>query len=297
VDSLQRGISANQEIRVVSAITTEVVREACQRHQLRGAEAIILGRALTAGCLLATLTKNDDERVRLQLSGDGPLGRMLVDARGNGDVRGCFGDRPQVVPDAIEVDGRTRVGHLVGQSGRMVVTRDLGLEQTYQGVVELATGEIDRDVERYLEESEQLPSLMACEVLLDGNEAVFRAGGILCQTFPEIGRHQLDALRENLHGPGFASLLARDGEPDDLMGFVLRGGAFKSMTGISLQFRCNCGRERALSVVSTLGADDLEQLAEEQEHTEVKCSYCGRGYLLGRDDLLDLAARLRREHN
>ena len=44
-----------------------------------GAAAIAVARAATAGLLLATLTK-DEERVTLQILGDGPLGTLTVDA-------------------------------------------------------------------------------------------------------------------------------------------------------------------------------------------------------------------------
>ena len=45
-----------------------------------------LGRGLTAGLLLATLTK-DDERVTLQILGNGPLGGITVDANAAGTAR------------------------------------------------------------------------------------------------------------------------------------------------------------------------------------------------------------------
>lgn len=281
----------------MSAITTEITWEACRRHELRGAEAIVLGRALTAGCLLATLTKHDDERVRIHVNSDGPLGRVLVDARGDGGVRGCFTHRPSWLERARQVDGRDSVAHLVGQVGHIVITRDLGFDQEYQGVTRMSTGEIDTDIEAYLDESEQLPSVLACEVVLDAHDHVVRAAGVLCQTFPEADRERLEALRDNLHSGAFASLLQREREPEELMGFALLGDGFKAMPGTSLVFRCQCGRERALSVLSTLGADDLERLADEQSETEVKCTYCGRAWVLERGDLLDLAELLRQRRS
>lgn len=291
-----RGIDGTQSIRVVAAITTDLVRDGCARHDLRGGEAVALGRALTAGCLLATLTKNDDERVRIQMRGGGPIGQLLVDARGNGQVRGCFTRR---APDPFvpTKDGRPSVAHLLGTRGHLVVTRDLGLEQTYQGVLDLQNGEIDVDLERYLSHSEQLPSVLACEVLLDASSSILRAAGVLCQTFPEAPEDALDEVRVNLRSGAFRDLLRQARSPEDLMGFALLGGPFKSMQGQDLAFVCHCGRDRAMQVVSTLGAEDIEKLAEEQSETEVKCSYCGSAYTLTSDDLLELAAELKRSRS
>jgi len=66
---------------------TETVREITRRHDARGVAAVALGRAVTSGLLLATLTK-DEEQVTMQILGNGPLGGITVDARSSGRVRG-----------------------------------------------------------------------------------------------------------------------------------------------------------------------------------------------------------------
>ena len=48
-------------------------------------------------------------------------------------------------------------------------------------------------------------------------------------------------------------------------------------------------------MVATLGADDIDALAEEAGDTEVRCSFCGASYMLQPNELHALAARLR-EH-
>lgn len=297
MDLLQRGINAAQDVRVVGAVTTDLTREACRRHQLRGPEAVVLGRALTAAALLATLTKNDDERVLLQIRGTGPLGRILADAHGDGTVRGCFGERPAVLETFHAAAAGRSIAAWVGASGQMTVTRDLGLEKQYQGIVELQSGEIDADLERYLLESEQLPSILACEVLLDTHEQVYKAAGVLCQTFPGADAAVLDEPRNRLRSIEFPRFLMLDRSPEDLMGFALGGASFIASAGQALRFHCNCGPERAKSVVSALGADDIVKLADEQPQTEVRCSFCGETYVLTRDDLLALAEHLRRNRS
>ena len=65
MDTLLRAINEPETIRVVAAITTEAVREACRRQAAQGVAAIVIGRALTSGVLLATLAKGERERVRI----------------------------------------------------------------------------------------------------------------------------------------------------------------------------------------------------------------------------------------
>src|SRR5258708_21775926 len=85
-DHIARAIWNGGTARVVAAITAATAREAVRRHGAAGPAALALARGTTAGLLLATLTK-DDERVTLQVLGDGPLAGVTVDARSSGGVR------------------------------------------------------------------------------------------------------------------------------------------------------------------------------------------------------------------
>src|SRR4029079_11297140 len=70
-----------------------------------------------------------------------------------------------------------------GRRGVVNGLRDMGLRDRYQGQIALTTGEIDEDLENYLRISEQVPSALGCEVILDGDR-VRVAGGILVQSLP-----------------------------------------------------------------------------------------------------------------
>src|SRR5688572_27929556 len=135
-DQLIRGVGCGATVRVAAAITTGVVLEGAQRHGLAPGAACAMGRALTSGLLLATLTKGG-ERVTVQLVGDGPLGPITVDAT-DGAVRGYASN-----PKATLEGERPNIAALVGRHGVVNVVRDVGLRELYQGQISLTTGEID----------------------------------------------------------------------------------------------------------------------------------------------------------
>src|SRR5450631_4670767 len=85
-DEVVRCLLEGLPVRIVAATTTVAVREAARRHQAGPAATVALSRGLTSGLLLATLTK-DEERVTMQLLGDGPLGGLTVDATASGTAR------------------------------------------------------------------------------------------------------------------------------------------------------------------------------------------------------------------
>jgi len=304
VDELRRAIKTDFSLRVVAAVTTRLVAEASERHGLRGVEVVALGRALTAGCLLTTLTKHATERVRVELRSSGPLRGLLVDARGDGSVRGCL-QRHLASDEHARLSGnlsgnmsagtgRVTVAAALGQHGTVTVTRDLGLDQRYVGSVDVTSGEVDVDLEHYVNTSEQLPSVLACEVMLDAQGKVARAAGLLCQTFPGGDTAELDALRGLLAAGNLTDLLRHDRSCSEIIGFSLGGDDFEDMGASPLCFRCGCGPERARQIVATLGAEDIEALAQERPETEVRCEYCGSVYSLDSAALRALAAEIRR---
>lgn len=297
MDALLRAINETETIRVVAAITSEAVREACRRQHASGIAAIAIARGLTCGVLLATLAKQDKERLRIQFTGDGPAGNLLIDAHGDGKVRACLehalaGDHP--VLQAAHVGLRPPTSGLIGQRGQLVVTRDLGLGQGYQGAVDLDSGEIDEDLQNYLERSEQLPSALRCEVVLDGKGEVVRVAGVLAQSFPGSPPELIAEVRERLIPGALAGLIdAHERSLDQLVGFVLGGEEFRRMLEYPIVFHCPCGPARAMNVLSTLGSADLEALADEQEITEVRCNFCGKVTRLSAAEVRQVAARLR----
>ncbi|MEO8212563.1 MAG: Hsp33 family molecular chaperone HslO, partial [Myxococcales bacterium] len=129
-DVIARCVVASGAARVVVVTATEFAREAARRHDARAAAAIAMGRAGIAGLLLATLTKGD-ERVTLQLLGNGALGSLLVDASSDATAR-VFVANPRlpypvgpIGPMGLRDDGvRPRLGGAVGAAGIVTVVRD-----------------------------------------------------------------------------------------------------------------------------------------------------------------------------
>src|SRR4051812_2075892 len=110
-DHLIRAIAREANLRIACAMTTHLVTEGATRHALSPTATCAVGRALTSGVLLATLTKGE-ERVTLQLVGDGPLGSITVDANGAGHVRG-YALHPTAGPPLAA--GRCQVSEALGR--------------------------------------------------------------------------------------------------------------------------------------------------------------------------------------
>jgi molecular chaperone Hsp33 len=289
-DEIIRCLLENGRARVVAATTTQAVREIARRHQVRGVAAVALGRAVTAGLTLATLTK-DEEQVTLQILGKGPLGSITVDARSSGRVR-AYLKHPGAVPQS-GASGLVRVSlaEAVGTQGVVSVIRDLGLAQNYVGQTALRTGEIDSDVENYLANSEQIDSVLRCDTLVDGEGQVIASAGLLVQTLPQAGGTALvEFIRQTLDEQRLSQVL---GETAGAMGAEdlarrLLGPASESLQTLDsrpVTFSCACSRARVASTLEMLHEEDLRAMILEDNQAQVTCNFCGEQYTFSESEL------------
>lgn len=272
-------------VRVVAAITTELVEEARLRHDCWPIATAALGRTMTAALLLAETLKGD-ESLTVRISGDGPLGDIVADSHAKHLVRG-YVRNPHV--DLPPADGKLAVGAAVG-SGMLHVTRFNPQKEVFTGTVELVSGEIAEDVTQYLLESEQIPSTVGLGVMVDTDGKVTGAAGFLVQAMPGATEDVLKTIEQNLPIVASPSQLAEEGISAAGIIRLLLTGLFGTVYDAEpVQFSCTCSKERVASVLSSLGRDELESMVAEGQ-SEVRCNFCNEAYNFEADELKTIAS-------
>lgn len=290
-DSIYHVTAMGGGIRALAALTTRTADEARRRHDLFPTAAAAVGRTLTGTALLAAGLKGK-EKLMVEIAGDGPLGRIVAEANAGGDVRG-YAQHPHVhLP--LNAAGKLDVAGAVGK-GNFYVTKDLGLKEPYRGMVPLISGEIAEDFAYYLNVSEQTPSACVLGVLIDTDNRVRAAGGLLIQLMP--GARDDESLVTRLERAiGTLPALSRtidDGvHPLDLLLQALQGLEPKVVAERSLAFRCNCSKERFHRGLIALGARELRDIIETQGEAELVCHFCRERYHVGQDELRELIAQI-----
>ena len=274
-DHLIRVVSPDGLFRAAAAVSTDLVRTVCEKQQTDITATVALGRLLTGGALLGCLLKGK-QRLALVMEGNGPLGKVSVEADAEGRVRGTVRNPIVGLPP---VGGRFDVAGAIGRAGFLHVWKDLGLKSPYQSMMQLQSSEVAEDLAWYLTNSEQVPSSLGLGVELDSEARVAVAGGFLVQSLPPGDPHQIEVLSKRIKElPPTTSLLKQGMTPTEILEKIFSGGDFHVQQQTPLQFYCPCNRQQIENMLLGLGRKELISLREEQEQVEIVCEYCRQQY-------------------
>ncbi len=292
-DQLIRATAANDSIRAVGVITTKATQEARVRHNLSYVATAALGRAMSAGLLLASNMKREGSRVNIRMKGNGPIGGLLVDAGLDGNVRGYVGNPSIELPPNAQ--GKLDVGGAVGNQGFLYVVRDVGYGYPYSSTVELISGEVGDDIAHYLATSEQTASALLVGVFV-GKEGVTASGGILLQVLPKAAEDEtlVKTLEERVNQlTGFTPLLRQGKTLPDIFEQLLGDFGLHIFPEIQMvRFDCRCSFDRVLGALKMLGTDELEDMILKDGGAEATCEFCGEIYHANVEHLANLVRDL-----
>lgn len=288
-DYLIRVLAKEAGVRGLACITTNLVQEAAQRHQTQPTATAALGRALSVAALLGALLKVQ-QRVAIKFEGDGPLAKMVVESDSYGRVRGYVSHPEVELPEKPHSLDFYNTGRAMGH-GTLTVVKDLQLKDLYEGVVPLVTGEIDEDVEYYLNQSEQIPSAVQVGLVLGDNGEVLAAGGLLIQKLAGAQESAIYTVGERIQEmPPIEELLAAGQTPEEILTAVLGEISYEVLENRPLLFKCQCSWERSEQALMLLGQEELTHMLAEGQAV-VECHFCHEKYVFEKEDiqmLLDL---------
>ncbi len=256
---------------------TDVLSEAARHQPYPENVAGLLGEMLAAVALVADGIKFEGA-VALQSRGPGPLTTVLAECRSRHLLRG-IARWPDSAPPPEAESLQTLLGN--GQLALTLIPENA--DAPYQGMVGLIDHHLAGNLERYFEESEQLPTLL--RFASDGDSVT----GLLLQRLPdddlatEIELDQSDAFWEEV---GILTATLTEAElaglaPEKLLSRLYAEHALTLQPPRSLAFQCTCSRAKTRDTLQAFSREELLELLDEDIPPKapgeilVTCEICG----------------------
>lgn len=282
-----RTISADAAV-VASAIdATDIVGEIEQIHKTSAVVTAALGRLTVAASLMGIGLKGERDSLTLRMNGGGATGTLIAVSDSSGNVKSYVGN--SVVELPLNAYGKLDVKGAVGTNGTLSVMKDMGLGEPYIGQVNIVSGEIAEDIASYFATSEQTPTVCGLGVLVNPDLTVKAAGGYLIQLLPFAEDACIDILERNINAlPSVTEMLASGVSAKEMAIKVLEGLTPNVLEEFDVAYKCNCTKQRVERALISIGRGELEEMAAEQEITEVACHFCNKKYTFSKEEILAL---------
>jgi len=288
MDELVKALAVESRIRLSWVDVTMAAKALESRHLSGPTAAMALAEGLTAVALLAMDAAQDDEAVMLRVNASGPIGGMMVEAMGDGGLRGFTNSK---ILNEFDVLDKIDTDDAWGESGSVQVQTTLPGKIINQASLNVNPPKMKFVLARYFNHSMQIPT--ACDICVKAD-----SGGIIS------ARAILTQRMEDSNMDAFVSVLEKfdEGEVYKLLEQNVTAEELGSLLGIDdievrerrrLMFKCRCTKERTLAVLKTLQMDELEKLYESGEVQRITCHMCGDTYNATPDDIRDIIEKLK----
>ncbi|MCH3962027.1 MAG: Hsp33 family molecular chaperone HslO [Solobacterium sp.] len=278
------------EVRIHAACTTQLVEEARIHHTAMPTSIAALGRVMTVTAIMASDLKNKKEKVQAVFNGKGPIGTVLAQADGSGNVKG-FAANPNVY--LVRKDGHLAVGEGIGTDGTLTVTRDMGLKEPFTSTVALQSGEVGDDFAYYYALSEQVPSVVGVGVLVNPQGKVQAAGGLIYQLMPKASEETIEFCEAAAKAQRPVSELIDKGTDLEEVIRTYFPDA-NVLAHRDVRFYCGCSKEKFMDSLSALHEKDLQEMIDDGKGAEIVCQYCSTKYNFSTEELKEILEKKHR---
>lgn len=266
-DQIQRFILNNGEYRGVLVHLTDSYKEILSFHAYPKPIAELLGEALAAVALLGNNLKHPG-RLIFQIETDDAVELLATEINENHGIRGVIQWRDEVpLTQPLITSGQCAITLIPEQGER------------YQGIVPITHAKIEKSLEYYFHQSEQIYSriVLAC----NGD----KAAALLIQKLPTKDAPTLDETTLNFLVDTIKphELLIDDNQT--LLRKVFHEYDVELYTAESVAFECTCTPERMQNAIRILGKADALALFSTQKTIEVTCEYCNDQYNFDKADV------------
>lgn len=283
-DKIMKFLAYNGRISIICARTTNLVESARTTHDLSPVATAALGRTLTISSIIAIGMKNKEDKLTVQIKGNGPIGGIVVVSDNSPKLKGYVVNSNVDIP--LNEKGKLNVGGAVGKNGYLNIIKDIGLKDPYIGMVPLVSGEIAEDFTNYFLTSEQTNTAIALGVLVDTN-GVKSSGGYVITPMPDATEDDLFILENRIkEAKPISQMLDENISLKDIAIDITGDENIQIIEeNIVPEYECDCSKEKIERGLITLGKQELQNIINTQGNIETVCHFCNKKYCFDKEEL------------
>jgi len=219
----------------------------------------------------------------LQVQGNGPIRRLVVQVGSDGTLRGLARWEGHVPDGSLQ--------QVFGE-GRIVISVLSASADPYQSIVAMEGHTLADALNVYFLQSEQLPSTFRLVATAE------HVAGFFLQQLPDRRSERERQLAEQAREDDWTrvNLLAAtlgvrellELEPKQLLFRLFHEDEVLLHAPKQLRFSCTCSREKVERTLITMGRDEVEDIIRTEGQVEVDCEFCQQRYVYRQADVAPL---------
>lgn len=289
MDRLEKGTTGSSHIKVTFAEVTMAAKALEARHLSGPTASLALAEALVTVALLSSDLGEADAAMMMRVNLSGPLKALLVEATGDGGLRGFT---HQKILNDYDADLPISSSGALGDSGAVQIVSSMPGRVLNQAVLNVNPPLMKFILARYYNQSLQVPTGCFLHVAADTG-GVITASGFTLQRMvdsdPDVFVEMLEAIEAGRVASAIGEASQASRETAALMGAVFPGVEFDFPERRELQFKCRCSKAKVLKMLNTLSPNELKQMIDAKESQDVTCHMCGHTYTADTADLMQIA--------
>jgi molecular chaperone Hsp33 len=287
MDERLDALSPATRIRVAFAEVTMAAKALEARHLCGPAAGCVLGEGLAAAALLA-VDLRPDEAVSLHLRVSGPVQGLMVEARGDGSLRGYTHRK---ILDALDGGDAIRAADALGDAGQAHILTSAPGRVLNRASFAANPPWLRMVLARYWNHSLQRPAGAELAVRSSAG-GLIAARGIVAERMPDGDHDAFVRVLERLTAGTVGAALAAP-EAAGRLAAILDLPDLEVRSRLALRFHCACSAEKAAAVLEALPREELAQIAAAGQPQSVLCHMCGRAHEVASESIRQLLDRRR----
>ncbi|QGS51381.1 Hsp33 family molecular chaperone HslO [Spiroplasma tabanidicola] len=279
-----RATSSERNVKIAIVDISEALDEIIKLQKSNPLASVALGRTIIANALLSISIK-DRSKMTTNINGMGLVGSIIAEFQ-NDSIRGYI-ENPNFDISLIKENKGSPLSQAVGKMGFLQISRDNGEKEPYTSRVELVSGEINIDFMYYLQQSDQINSLITTTVEINDDGSIKKACGIIIQLLPGFKDEDIDFIEKKVGSlEHLKKTLVDSTNYESLLKDICQDA--KVLEVKPLKFECTCDVRKVMDSIKLLGQEEISNAYNKGEIIEVICDFCKKQYNIDSKDLKNL---------